>query len=155
MGLNAALQDLVERTRRAHPGLQLSLLLPPDLARLEPEAALALYRAAQEGLTNALRHGAAHRIELRLWQETDGLRLRLRDDGRGLPAQWQERPGHHGLRWLEERVGSLGGRLDVQPASPQGVELEVWLPLQTLNVPGEEPPGSLGDDPNPKDKEMP
>lgn len=130
MGLSAALQDLAERTRRAHPDLQLSLQQPPELAPLQPEAALALYRAAQEGLTNALRHGAAKRIELRLWSEGDMLRLRLRDDGRGLPAQWQERPGHHGLRWLEERVGSLGGRLSVQPAAPQGVELEVWLPRQ-------------------------
>jgi two-component system sensor histidine kinase UhpB len=130
MGLSAALQDLAERTRRAHPDLQLSLQQPPELAPLQPEAALALYRAAQEGLTNALRHGAAKRIELRLWSEGDALRLRLRDDGRGLPAQWQERPGHHGLRWLEERVGSLGGRLSVQPAAPQGVELEVWLPRQ-------------------------
>jgi two-component system sensor histidine kinase UhpB len=151
MGLSAALQDLAERTRRAHPGLQLLLLLPPDLAPLEPEAALALYRAAQEGLTNALRHGAAQRIELRLWQDGDGLRLRLRDDGRGLPAQWQDRPGHHGLRWLEERVGNLGGQLSVQPASPQGVELAVWLPLRTL---GEELP-SLGEDTNHKDKETP
>ncbi|WP_232539843.1 HAMP domain-containing protein [Azohydromonas aeria] len=131
MGLSAALQDLVERTRRAHPALQLSLQLPAELAPLAPEAALALYRAAQEGLTNALRHGAATRIELRLWQEEGAgeVHLRLRDDGRGLPAQWQERPGHHGLRWLEERVGSLGGRLSVQPAAPQGVELQVALPL--------------------------
>ena len=130
MGLSAALQDLVERTRRAHPGLQLSLVLPAEMPPLATEAALALYRAAQEGLTNALRHGAATRMELRLWEEGSELRLRLRDDGRGLPAQWQERPGHHGLRWLDERVGSLGGHMRVQPAAPQGVELEVWLPLR-------------------------
>lgn len=129
MGLSAALQDLVERTRRAHPGLQLSLVLPAEMPPLATEAALALYRAAQEGLTNALRHGAAQRIEIRLWVEAGALRLRLRDDGRGLPAQWQERPGHHGLRWLDERVSAQGGRMSVQPAAPQGVELQVWLPL--------------------------
>ncbi|NML18450.1 HAMP domain-containing protein [Azohydromonas caseinilytica] len=130
MGLSAALQDLAERTRRAHPDLQLSLQLPAALPALQPDAALALYRAAQEGLTNALRHGAAQRIELRLWAEGGELRLRLRDDGRGLPAQWQALPGHHGLRWLEERVGGLGGRMSVQSAAPQGVELQVGLPLQ-------------------------
>lgn len=161
MGLSAALQDLVERTRRAHPGLQLSLQQPPELAPLEAEAALALYRAAQEGLTNALRHGAATRIELRLWVEGGELRLRLRDDGRGLPAQWQERPGHHGLRWLDERVGSLGGRMSVQPAAPQGVELEVWLPQRppvAAAEPGE--PAQEARSPwagpiNKKDKETP
>jgi two-component system sensor histidine kinase UhpB len=146
MGLSAALQDLVERTRRAHPGLQLSLLLPPELPSLAPDASLALYRAAQEGLTNALRHGAAQRIELRLWIEAGELRLRLRDDGRGLPAQWQERPGHHGLRWLDERVSSQGGRMSVQPAAPQGVELEVWLPLQPqAETPAAAPPPAQDD----------
>lgn len=135
MGLAAALQDLAERTRRAHPPLQLSLQLPPELPALDAPAALALYRAAQEGITNALRHGQARRIELRLDAPPGALVLRLRDDGLGLPAQWQGRSGHHGLRWLQERVEGLQGHLRIEAAAPQGVLLEVTLPW-----PGHTPP---------------
>ncbi len=62
LGLAEALDDLVQRIRRSQPGLTLisSVLLPTDRV-LSPECALTLYRAAQEGITNALRHGNALR----------------------------------------------------------------------------------------------
>ncbi len=65
-GLADAIADLAERTRRSHPGLALETEVALGDARLPADAALALYRAAQEGITNALRHGEAGRITLRL-----------------------------------------------------------------------------------------
>ena len=130
-GLPEALADLAERTRRSHAGLQVDLAvsLPPELA-LSADAALALYRAAQEGLTNALRHGEAPavRIELRADGE-DALALDIVDRGKGLAADWSGRHGHHGLRWLAERVEGLGGRLVIESAPPRGTRLAVRLPL--------------------------
>lgn len=61
-GLAEALDDLAERTRRAHPGVRVELGEAVGDARLSADAALALYRAAQEGITNALRHGRAGAI---------------------------------------------------------------------------------------------
>ena len=129
-GLGEALADLVERTRKAHPDVQLALRfasgpLPP----LDPEDALALYRAAQEGITNALRHGRARHLTLELQREVEELTLTLQDDGDGLATDWQHRPGHHGLRWLAERVQGQGGRLLVENGSSRGVRLTVVLPL--------------------------
>jgi two-component system sensor histidine kinase UhpB len=92
------------------------------------EAALSLYRAAQEGLTNALRHGQARHIGVRLRPHPEGIALELTDDGVGLSADWADKKGHHGLRWLAERVQTLGGSFQLVPAQPRGVRLTVLLP---------------------------
>ena len=131
-GLGDALVDLAARIREAHPEVRLELRMAAEgLPPLTPETALALYRAAQEGITNALRHGKARQLELVLAHSGDSLVLALSDDGEGLAADWQQRPGHHGLRWLAERVQGQCGRLVVENLSPRGVRLQVTLPLAT------------------------
>ncbi|HSN33043.1 MAG TPA: HAMP domain-containing protein, partial [Ideonella sp.] len=131
-GLAEALADLAERTRRSQgAALQLALQVELGEAALSNDAAIALYRAAQEGLTNALRHGGAGRIEVRVQARPDGtVALWVDDDGRGLagdaaPAHGQ---GHHGLRWLAERVHGLGGEFGIEARAPRGVRLAVVVP---------------------------
>jgi two-component system sensor histidine kinase UhpB len=132
-GLVAALQDLVERTRASHAGLQVDWQLdaPPEGLRLTGDTALVLYRAAQEGMTNALRHGEAQHLVLALHCDARHLTLTLRDDGRGPPdaAATPSGTGHYGLRWLAERIDSLGGTLRLEPAAPRGAQLTVRLAL--------------------------
>ena len=128
-GLAEALNDLVERTRSSHPGLDVDTQVDLSAAPLPAEAALALYRAAQEGLTNAIRHGEAHRIVLALRPEGGALQLTVTDDGKGPPAGGTGRSGHYGLRWLAERVQGLGGRVELTAAAPAGACLHVTLPL--------------------------
>jgi two-component system sensor histidine kinase UhpB len=132
-GLVPALEDLVERTRTSH-GIQVEWQLEVALDRvpLDTDAALVLYRAAQEGITNALRHGQAQRIVLALRGDEEAVTLTLTDDGRGLPAAEAAQPaggGHYGLRWLAERIENLGGELRLEPAAPNGAQLTVRLPL--------------------------
>ncbi len=138
-GLAEALDELARRTRASHDGVQLGLTVELAGARLSSDAALALYRAAQEGITNALRHGGARRLDLRLAAAPDGVRLDLVDDGRGLPATMAggaaAGAGHHGLRWLAERVENLGGRLCVDSAGARGAHLHVHLPPSPEAVP--------------------
>lgn len=132
-GLADALADLAERTRRSHPGLSLQLQVQLGEAALDGDAALTLYRAAQEGITNALRHGEARHLRLSVEAQVSGatpqVGLRLQDDGRGLPAEPGPASGHHGLRWLAERVQALHGHFELGPAQPSGVVLSVVLPL--------------------------
>jgi two-component system sensor histidine kinase UhpB len=140
LGLQAALDDLAERTRRAHPGVTIDTDVRLGDAALPPEAALTLYRAAQEGLTNALRHGQARTVRVTLRQGDEGdapadpartLTLSVADDGQGLPAAGWQRPGHYGLRWLEERVQALDGQMRLgASASQRGTMLQVSLPLR-------------------------
>lgn len=128
-GLADAIADLVERTRRSQPAVSIDVDLSLGDARLSSEAALALYRAAQEGITNALRHGQATRLQLNLAGEHDAVTLTLRDDGRGLPPEGLPTQGHYGLRWLSERVEGLHGTVALEPAHPHGAQLTVRLPL--------------------------
>lgn len=132
-GLADALNDLAERTRRSHAGVQVTVSVALADARLAADPALALFRAAQEGITNALRHGRARTLSLTLQGRRDEVTLTLVDDGDGLPPGWQ--PGaqgldHHGLRWLAERFHALGGSLEITSARPQGVQLRAWIPMK-------------------------
>jgi two-component system sensor histidine kinase UhpB len=146
-GLAEALDDLVERTRRSRPGaLQIALQVELNGAELSADVALALYRAAQEGITNALRHGEARRIEVRLEAAADAhVRLDVVDDGRGLAeGALAQRSGHHGLRWLAERVHGLGGTFSIEPALPQGVRLGVSVPQRATEAAVEAPATMAG-----------
>ncbi|MDE2504870.1 MAG: HAMP domain-containing protein, partial [Burkholderiales bacterium] len=120
LGLAGALEDLVERTRRSRPDIAVELRLALGDVPLPGDAALAVYRAAQEGITNALRHGRAHALQLQVEADARELHLCLVDDGQGLPAAGVGAGDHHGLRWLAERVEGLRGRLRIEPAAPAG-----------------------------------
>ena len=127
-GLADALADLVERTRRSQPGVSIDLQVELGDASLVADAALALYRGAQEGMTNALRHGHASHVRVELRRDGDAALLTVTDDGTGLPAD-PPPSGHHGLRWLAERAEGLGGTFRITGCEPRGVRLEVRLPL--------------------------
>jgi signal transduction histidine kinase len=98
---------------------------------LGSEARLALYRTAQEALTNVLRHSAASRVELRLEYLADGVRLVVQDFGPGAPVivgPGPESPGGgYGLTGMRERAELLGGRLRAEPTT-DGFVVELWLP---------------------------
>jgi len=136
-GLADALVDLVERTRRSQPGVAIELQVELGDARLVPDAALALYRGAQEGMTNALRHGHASHVGVELRRDRDAAVLTVTDDGDGLPAVAPP-AGHHGLRWLAERAEGLGGSFRIAGRAPRGVELRVTLPIVRAAAPVEE-----------------
>ena len=127
-GLAEALSDLAERTRRSQPGVQLGLKVDLGDAVLDGDVALALYRAAQEGVTNALRHGQAKSVQITLLAWGDRLALDVDDDGCGMPSGGAAREGHHGLRWLAERAEALGGTVALDAVSPHGVGLRVRIP---------------------------
>ena len=131
LGLAEALAELAERTRSAHPGVTLDMKLSLPDVELTPDASLALYRTAQEGITNALRHGGAQHLSLQVQTGPRQVTLCLQDDGRGFDPAASAAPGtagHHGLRWLTERVEGLGGTLAVAPADPHGAVLTVSVP---------------------------
>ncbi len=138
-GLADALNDLAERTRRSQPGLRIELAVDLAAVQLDADRALALYRAAQEGVTNALRHGQAGRLQLAVHATAGEVTLVLQDDGRGLAADAPPAgsDGHHGLRWLGERLQALGGQFELAPAAPGGVRLLVRLPAATATAPND------------------
>lgn len=93
---------------------------------LPGEAELVLYRAMQEGLTNAAKHSGARRVSATLYYEKKDVRLVVADDGRGA-GEGTPKTGF-GLSALAERVGALGGELAWGDRPEGGFALEAKLP---------------------------
>jgi two-component system, NarL family, sensor histidine kinase UhpB len=127
LGLAATLEGLVRDWQRRYPSITLSLRhqLVMDLG---PSVALAIYRVAQEGLINALRHSQATQIDLSVQSDAQRVIITITDDGVGLPEDWLL-PGHFGLRGLAERVKNLGGAFRVTNRTPRGVDLTAEIPM--------------------------
>jgi signal transduction histidine kinase len=103
----------------------------PDAVLLAPEVALALYRTAQEGLTNVEKHARAARVNLVLSRCDGGIELMVQDDGIGPLEQSSQGPGGFGLLGLRERVELLGGQLHFGPGDfGAGAVLKVFLPYR-------------------------
>ena len=108
-------------------GITVHRSLPSDVPPLAPAQRLALYRAAQEALTNIQRHADARQVWLALHVDDGAVTLQVRDDGRGLPPDAEGRG--FGLRGLRERATQLGGELRLESSSSGGTQLSLRLPL--------------------------
>jgi two-component system, NarL family, sensor histidine kinase UhpB len=98
--------------------------LPP----LPPEVELVLYRIAQEGLTNAVRHSGARSISVWLQGDAQSVALRVRDDGDGMPRELPA--GTSGLAGMRERALLVGGRFSIESVPRRGTEVRLRIPLE-------------------------
>jgi signal transduction histidine kinase len=94
---------------------------------IDADARLALYRTAQEALTNVLRHSDADSVEIRLAYDEDGVALAVADHGARAPVPVGAGADGYGLTGMRERAELLGGRLSAGPTD-DGFRVELWLP---------------------------
>jgi len=90
-----------------------------------------VYRIAGEAVRNACRHAHAQRIEVEIRYDQRHLRLRVRDNGKGIdPKVLSEggRAGHHGLPGMQERARLVGGKLVIWSELDSGTEAELTIP---------------------------
>jgi signal transduction histidine kinase len=130
LGLIPAIQSLAADVRERSV-LQVDVAFPESAPRLAPEAELALFRAAQEALANVIRHAGASHVLVELIVGDGWLRLRVTDNGRGLPLGHSvgfDPMQHLGLAGMRERIAALGGKTAVASARPSGVIVSVELP---------------------------
>ena len=107
--------------------------------RLDQDAKIALYRIAQEALTNIERHAGASRVSVDLRGHRRGATLRISDNGVGLPAKVRQGASGLGLRNMQERVEQLDGRFRILASAGKspGTVIEVTVPLTHLLPPEE------------------
>jgi two-component system, NarL family, sensor histidine kinase UhpB len=128
LGLVSALTELARKFAESS-GVQVERRFATDLPPLSDDAELAVYRVAQESLTNVARHADARRVEIMLQPGHDSVVLCVIDDGRGIPAPDEfSRNGHGGLRGMRERALLVGGALAVKRSSAGGVEVRLEVP---------------------------
>lgn len=123
LDLRAALEAL------AHPvaGTRIEVDVEDGLRVDDLDQAEALLRCAQEAITNALRHGRATRIVVRLDRNRGALELAVANDGIA-PAKID---AGNGLTGMRERIAALGGTLDLVPTPPRGLRVLARLPERT------------------------
>jgi two-component system, NarL family, sensor histidine kinase UhpB len=126
LGLVSALTEL-SRKIAEQSGLRIERRFADDLPPLSDEAELAVYRVAQESLTNVARHAQASHVELALERGAGSVVLRVVDDGRGL-GDAAAANGHGGLRGMRERAVLVGGALAVKRGRDGGVEVRLEVP---------------------------
>jgi signal transduction histidine kinase/ligand-binding sensor domain-containing protein len=99
--------------------------------RLHPVVRDDLYRIAREAVRNAFHHAGAQQIELDIRYEDAELRLRVRDDGKGIDPHVLSsgrRSGHYGLPGMRERATSIGGQFEIWSELRRGTEIEITIP---------------------------
>ncbi len=131
VGLVAALHDHVKGFESRN-GIQCILSTTLD-RRLDPDVETALYRVAQEALTNVQKHAQATHAWVGLEVPDDGkLHLHVQDDGRGFSSEdtaARTRAGHFGLIGMHQRVRMAGGTFDIRSEPGQGTHIEATFPL--------------------------
>lgn len=128
LGLVSALTEL-SRKFADQSGLAIERRFGDDLPPLSDEAELAVYRIAQESLTNVARHAEASHVEVALEPGADSVVLRVVDDGRGLDETATQNGGG-GLRGMRERAMLVGGALAVKRSHDGGVEVRLEVPAE-------------------------
>jgi two-component system sensor histidine kinase UhpB len=126
LGLVNALISLCARVE-AESGIRVRRELHGPVPDMSASVELAIYRIAQEALTNAMRHSDASEVAVSLSCDDDQLLLSVVDDGRGLPDPMREGGGLSGMR---ERAMLIGAELLVGPGPGGGVAVTVRLPLR-------------------------
>ncbi len=134
LGLGPALQGLAEDFSQ-RTGLAVEFETNPFRNRLDKDAKIALYRIAQEALTNVERHSGATRVRMLVRGTPNGALMRIEDNGRGLPSGRQAQG--LGLRNMAERMEQLDGSLRIL-SSRDGTVIEATVPLTHMLQPDNE-----------------
>jgi two-component system sensor histidine kinase UhpB len=123
LGLPSALHSLCSGIER-RAGIAVELDVAEKLPRLDGQVELAVYRVAQEALTNAARHARCATVRVSLTPSGGGVRLRVADDGVGMDGSF---PGG-GLRGMRERAVAIGATFETRSAAGRGVEVSMRVP---------------------------
>lgn len=138
LGLGPALKALTSEFA-ARTGIEVEFGTVVFRNRLHDDAKTALYRVAQEALTNIERHAQATKISLKVYGHRKGATLRIEDNGVGMPEETRQGDllGGLGMRNMQERVEHLHGTLSIV-SSGSGTIVEATVPLSSMMNPHED-----------------
>ena len=126
--LSGYLEAVSERT-----GIAIDVRADHDVGALPAHVPITAFRVVQEGVTNAVRHSGAHRIQVDVRREGPWMDLVVEDDGRGFDVkETMERAASGralGLLGMKERVSMLYGQVEIDSAPGKGTRIRVRLPL--------------------------
>jgi PAS domain S-box-containing protein len=135
LGLACAVETLVGEIS-THSSITFDVTMSgPE--RLPTEVATALYRIAQESLSNVIRHSQARHCDVEIRAERDGIGLRVEHDGVVVEPSTLDSDTALGIGGMRERALLLGGQFEIRPRDGGGTVLQVQVPLRELTAQAE------------------
>jgi signal transduction histidine kinase len=131
LGLVPALHSFMKSFAK-QTGIRVSLKAFAGVNQLDNTRRTALYRVAQEALTNVARHSQASQVEISIQELPNAVRMRIKDNGKSFDVgrMWRvSRNLHLGLLGMRERVEMVGGKFTVESAPGQGTTIQAQIPL--------------------------
>lgn len=128
-GLVAAIEWQASEFQR-RSGIVCECDLPADELPFEEARSTAIFRIFQEALTNVLRHAEATQVAVVLGRGTEGMRLAVVDNGKGIDEKAIHAQSSLGLVGMRERALAFGGALEISRAPRQGTQVVVKIPMQ-------------------------
>ena len=136
LGLSRTIRSHAAGYRKKHPNVDLVCHLSPDRGKLPLYSSLALFRIYQEALSNAVQHGLATSVTVRLSFTGDCAVLEIHDNGKGMDPSPdlldQTAHGHYGLAGMKERAKAVGGSLDLHSGPAKGTTVVITVPAAAL-----------------------
>ncbi len=134
MGLYSALRwQLQESCGRV--GLKCDDAMPEHELPISSAASIAIFRIAQEAMTNIIKHARATEADLSVVVNDSDLTMTIRDNGVGVGLSRARASGSHGLLSMRHRVQALGGTWSMSPGiDGKGTEIQVRLPLSNIQI---------------------
>ena len=131
LGLTPALHSFMKRFAK-ETGIRATLKAFAGLEELSIAKRTALYRVAQEALTNVSRHAHAGRVDVSIRRLPNAVHMEIRDDGKSFDVEQMWRAGksrHMGLLGMRERIEMLGGKFTVESAPRRGTTIHAQIPF--------------------------
>ena len=129
LGLVKGLTSYCGELGRAH-GVAMTCTAEGDFGAITPDAALCVYRIAQEALRNVIAHAGASHADVKLLQMGDQAQITIADDGRGFDATNRvERDKGLGLVSMSERARIIGGTVSIISGLNQGTRVQATIPM--------------------------
>lgn len=110
-------------------GIQCKITKSDESIELPSEQSITLFRVFQETLNNIMKHAAARHVQMQIVKKNGGVYLTVSDDGKGFDETSRNKPRSFGLRGIQERIGYLGGTVEITSALGKGTQIAVYLPL--------------------------
>jgi signal transduction histidine kinase len=131
MGLFTALRWQFKETCR-RTGLRCTETIPETELKFNSDAAIGVFRIAQEALTNILKHADAKSADLAIDIHDDIFELRISDDGKGIPTHRLAVSTSHGLASMRHRIAGLGGTWELSSPNAGGTMVKALIPLPRM-----------------------
>jgi two-component sensor histidine kinase len=132
IGLKSAIKEYAREIFEGHPII--INIAGSKLPRLTPELKATIFRIAQEALTNVLKHSKATRVDIAINQKKDKfLEVVIKDNGIGLPENYNRGNSHIGTKLMKERAETQEGYLSIGGKQGKGVEVYAVFPLNMLD----------------------